>query len=105
MYLSALDPALTFYQEEDWRDEQSYFYDRMTALALHRQMMRKYGQQIVMSDEMEALICERFPWGANYRNVQGLRDLRQFMLFEFGKAKVVAKTKNAEELSTGPERN
>ena len=100
MLLSAIDPALLMYQQEHWQTRQPHFYSRIKALALHRDIVRKYNQQFAISYDIAALLQQYFPW--NDKTIGELRDLRQFMLEEIGKARFITKTRGADEIALQP---
>ena len=52
----------------------------MKALALHRRQIRKYNQQLAISDSIRAIVYECFPWNASYKSIPELHDFRQFVL-------------------------
>jgi len=80
MLLSALDPALLFYDPEDWEHRQAHCFARFGALSLHIQMTKDYRQKIAMSDEFEwLLMSQKFPWDEKSKNIPEVRDLRQLM--------------------------
>lgn len=102
MLLSALDPALLMYQQEHWQTRQSHFFSRIKALFMHRRIVRKYNQQIAISIELAALVQQFFPWKEDYKNIGELRDLRQFLIEELGRAHYVEKTREADEITLQP---
>ena len=102
MLLSALDPSLLMYQEQDWRTRQSHFFDRINSLMLHRRVIRQYQQRMAISNEVAALVYKWFPWNAGFKAIAELRDLRQFILEELGRARYIAKTKAAKDISLQP---
>ena len=102
MLLSALDPALLMYQQEHWQTRQHHFFDRIRALALHRKIMRRYNQQVVVSNEIVAMVYEFFPWKKEYKEISGLHDLRQFLLEGLARACFITKTRGADDVSLQP---
>lgn len=80
MTLSVLDPSLLVYDHADWQAKAPHCMQRFKALLLHNQITRRYGFKIAMSNELESLVHESFPYGQEYRNIAELRDLRQLML-------------------------
>ena len=84
MLPSAIDPALLIYKEEHWRTQQKHFFDRLGALTLHRDFLRKYGQEIVTSDALSSILYQSFPWNAK---INELQDLRQLLFEDWAKAK------------------
>ena len=102
MLLSAIDPALLMYQQEHWQTRQPHFFSRIRALALHRNIIRRYNQQIAISNEIAALVQQLFPWREDYKIIGELRDLRQFILEEFVRAHFITKTRRADEISLQP---
>ena len=102
MLLSALDPALLMYQQEHWQTRQSHFFSRIRALFMHRRIVRRHNQQIAISIELAALVQQFFPWREDYKTIGELRDLRQFLLEELGRAYYVENTREAEEITLQP---
>lgn len=86
MLLTALDPALLIYRYPDWRENEEHCLRRFAALALHRRMIRQYGQKLAMSDGFASVIQHDFPWTSDYRGIGELRDLRQFILEDLQRA-------------------
>lgn len=91
MLLTAIDSALLIYQYNDWLSRQPHCFKRFAALALHRRMMREYGQKMAISNTFAAMIAQHFPWNENYRAIAELRDLRQFILEELLRAYYIDK--------------
>ena len=102
MLLSALDPALLVYQQEHWETREAHFFSRIKALAMHRNIIKRDSHQIAISFDIAALIQQFFPWREEYRSIGELRDLRQFMLEELGKAYFIDNTREANEIILQP---
>ena len=102
MLLSALDPALLLYQQDHWQTRQSHFFSRINALVMHRNIVRRYNQQIAISNDIAALVQQFFPWKEDYKTIGELRDLRQFILEELGRAHYVDVTREADEITLQP---
>ena len=102
MLLSALDPALLIYQQHHWQTRQCHVLSRLRALVLHRQTVRRYNQQFAISNDIAAQLQQCFPWSRDYRAIAELRDLRQFILEELGRARFVNKTKGTDAISLRP---
>ena len=102
MLLSAIDPALLIYQQEHWQARLPHFFTRIKTLLLHYSIIKRYGQQIAMSNEIAALAMECFPWDADSKATAELRDLRQFMHEAFTKAHFITKTRAADAVSFQP---
>ena len=103
MLVSALDPALLVYQEEHWRTREQHFLNRIKALVLHRKYIRENAQQIVITPSFAALINELFPWSSDYKSINELRDLRQFMLEELARARYIEEPPRPIGLSLQPD--
>ena len=80
MRFSAIDPALLIHHQEDWQNRMPHCFNRFKALVLHRQYIQKYGQRIAMSHDYVSIVSQSFPWNYASRNIQELRDLRQFII-------------------------
>ncbi len=102
--LSALDPALLIYDYEDWQARESHCFSRFEALTLHRGMIRQYGQKMAISSSFAGLVYQSFPWSEDYRGINELRDLRQFILEEIQRSEWVdyTGTKVTGEISLQP---
>ena len=103
MLLSAFDPALLIYQHEHWQNRQPHFFSRIKALTQHRRFIKKYNQQIAMSEEFAGFVYQSFPWNGNFKSIGELRDLRQFILEELSRVRYIAKAGEAEEVSLQPD--
>ena len=103
MLLTCLDPALLIFQQDQWKTQEADFYARTGALALHRKFVNKHDQQLAMSNKMLAMIHQCFPWNSSYKSISSLRDLRQFILIELGKARIVSSCKQADEIQLQPD--
>ena len=102
MLVSAIDPTLLIYSRDSWYYSQDNFFDRIKALALHRNNIRKYDQRVMISYDMAGLVQQGFPWKDDYKAIGAMRDLRQFILEEFIRARFVSKTREASEISLKP---
>ena len=102
MLLSALDPALLIYQQEHWETRQPHVMSRLKALTMHRSLVKRYGQQIGISNEMAALVYEYFPWNTEYKAIAELLDLRTFIFEDLAKAHYVSATIESHEILIEP---
>ena len=103
MLVSALDPALLVYQEEHWRTREQHFLSRMKALGLHRKYIRENAQQIIITLRFAALVNQLFPWNKDYQALGELRDLRQFVFEDLGKARYIEESPPPDGVSLQPD--
>ena len=102
MLLSLLDPALLVYDEEHWREGHSHFADRISALALHRRLLRQYNLPMAISVDLAAMVQQIFPWAAAYKSISELRDVRRFMIEDLVRARYIHPSVPAENVSLTP---
>ena len=98
-----MDPALLIYEQEHWQTRQPHFYGRITALTLHRRIIRQYSQQIAMSDELASLVYQSFPWNDEFKSIGELRDFRHFIFEELARVHSVGRTRKASDISLKPD--
>lgn len=89
MLLTCIDPALLLYRKDHWQTGQAHSFSRIRALSLHRKHIRKFNQQLAISDSIRAIVYECFPWNASYKSIPELHDFRQFVLDDLGRAQSV----------------
>ena len=86
MLFSLLDPDLIIYEPDIWSSKEQQFWARIEALTLHRRFIRSNNLQIAISNELAAAVYDAFPWSETYRHIDDLRDLRQFVYEDLGRA-------------------
>ena len=86
MLITAVEPDLLIYKEEDWRSQQQHCFIRLQSLMLHRAMIRKSGQPIAITDDYAGAVYQHFPYNTSARSVKELQDLRVFIFDDLTKA-------------------
>ncbi len=100
MILTVIDPALLTYNCEDLNTGESYCVERLEALTVHREAIRKYNLRIAVSEIFADFILSLFPWKESGNNM--LHDLREFILVDLQRAYYVG-ADEVKEVEIAPE--
>ena len=103
MQLTLMDPALLLYEMSEWRTGEAHFLSRVRALALHRHHIKKYKQQVAISDPMRSAIFRCFPMGAEFKHNSDLHDFRLFVLDDLTRARTIEGGAQAKEIVLQPD--
>lgn len=90
MFLSAFDPSLLIYEQDDWNRRSHHCQIRLEALATHRKLMKQHDQRIVMTHAMAAILYGTFPLNPQYKNVAELHDIRRFIWEDLQRAHYIS---------------
>jgi hypothetical protein len=91
----AFDPALLLYDAQEWLRHEPHCDRRMEALIEHRDTCARLGGQVALTQELQIVFTQQFPWNAHAR-VPQVRDLVRIVMDDLQRARFVQATDAAQ---------